>query len=261
MNHLDKILLETRKSVTQLKKTVSIADLEDRINEFSKRSFVENLKRKISQKEIAVIAEIKRSSPSKGVIRENFILEDIAKDYAANGATCLSILTDEPFFGGNIEYLERARKIVKIPILRKDFIIDSFQVTETKASGADCILLIVAALDDHELKDFYDQSKAIDLDVLIEVHNLEELERALKISPELLGINNRNLSSFEVDIQNSIDLLEKIPSDITIISESGILKQSDLKNLSSAGIYGFLIGEKFMRAESPGQDLFELISL
>jgi indole-3-glycerol phosphate synthase len=261
MNHLDKILLETRKSVTQLKKTVSIADLEDRINEFSKRSFVENLKRKISQKEIAVIAEIKRSSPSKGVIRENFILEDIAKDYAANGATCLSILTDEPFFGGNIEYLERARKIVKIPILRKDFIIDSFQVTETKASGADCILLIVAALDDHELKDFYDQSKAIDLDVLIEVHNLEELERALKISPELLGINNRNLSSFEVDIQNSIDLLEKIPSDVTIISESGILKQSDLKNLSSAGIYGFLIGEKFMRAESPGQDLFELISL
>ena len=261
MNHLDKILLETRKSVTQLKKTVSIADLEDRINEFSKRSFVENLKRKISQKEIAVIAEIKRSSPSKGVIRENFILEDIAKDYAANGATCLSILTDEPFFGGNIEYLERARKIVEIPILRKDFIIDSFQVTETKASGADCILLIVAALDDHELKDFYDQSKAIDLDVLIEVHNLEELERALKISPELLGINNRNLSSFEVDIQNSIDLLEKIPSDVTIISESGILKQSDLKNLSSAGIYGFLIGEKFMRADSPGQDLFELISL
>lgn len=261
MNHLDKILLETRKSVTQLKKTVSIADLEDRINEFSKRSFVENLKRKISQKEIAVIAEIKRSSPSKGVIRENFILEDIAKDYAANGATCLSILTDEPFFGGNIEYLERARKIVEIPILRKDFIIDSFQVTETKASGADCILLIVAALDDHELKDFYDQSKAIDLDVLIEVHNLEELERALKISPELLGINNRNLSNFEVDIQNSIDLLEKIPSDVTIISESGILKQSDLKNLSSAGIYGFLIGEKFMRAESPGQDLFELISL
>ena len=261
MNHLDKILLETRKSVTQLKKTLSIADLEDRINEFSKRSFVENLKRKISQKEIAVIAEIKRSSPSKGVIRENFILEDIAKDYAANGATCLSILTDEPFFGGNIEYLERARKIVEIPILRKDFIIDSFQVTETKASGADCILLIVAALDDHELKDFYDQSKAIDLDVLIEVHNLEELERALKISPELLGINNRNLSSFEVDIQNSIDLLEKIPSDVTIISESGILKQSDLKNLSSAGIYGFLIGEKFMRAESPGQDLFELISL
>ena len=261
MNHLDKILLETRKSVTQLKKTVSIADLEDRINEFSKRSFVENLKRKISQKEIAVIAEIKRSSPSKGVIRENFILEDIAKDYAANGATCLSILTDEPFFGGNIEYLERARKIVEIPILRKDFIIDSFQVTETKASGADCILLIVAALDDHELKDFYDQSKAIDLDVLIEVHNLEELERALKISPELLGINNRNLSNFEVDIQNSIDLLEKIPSDVTIISESGILKQSDLKNLSSAGIYGFLIGEKFMRAESPGQDLLELISL
>jgi|TARA_B110000305_G_C19298799_1_gene568058 indole-3-glycerol phosphate synthase len=261
MNHLDKILLETKKSVTQLKKTTSIVDLEDRINEFSKRSFVENLKRKISQKEIAVIAEIKRSSPSKGVIRENFILEDIAKDYAANGATCLSILTDEPFFGGNIEYLERARKIVEIPILRKDFIIDSFQVTETKASGADCILLIVAALDDHELKDFYDQSKAIDLDVLIEVHNLEELERALKISPELLGINNRNLSSFEVDIQNSIDLLEKIPSDVTIISESGILKQSDLKNLSSAGIYGFLIGEKFMRAESPGQDLLELISL
>lgn len=261
MNHLDKILLETRKSVTQLKKTISIAGLEDRINEFSKRCFIETLKRKTSLKEIAVIAEIKRSSPSKGVIRENFILEDIARDYADNGATCLSILTDEPFFGGNIEYVERARKIVKIPILRKDFIIDSFQVTETKARGADCILLIVAALDDHELKDFYDQSKAIDLDVLIEVHNLEELERALKISPELLGINNRNLSSFEVDIQNSIDLMKKIPSDITVISESGISKQPDLKNLSAAGIYGFLIGEKFMRAESPGQDLLELISL
>lgn len=261
MNHLDKILLETRKSVAQLKKTISIAGLEDRINEFSKRCFIETLKRKTSLKEIAVIAEIKRSSPSKGVIRENFILEDIARDYADNGATCLSILTDEPFFGGNIEYVERARNIVKIPILRKDFIIDSFQVTETKARGADCILLIVAALDDHELKDFYDQSKAIDLDVLIEVHNLEELERALKISPELLGINNRNLSSFEVDIQNSIDLMKKIPSDITVISESGISKQPDLKNLSAAGIYGFLIGEKFMRAESPGQDLLELISL
>ena len=219
------------------------------------------MSKKISAQNIAVIAEIKKSSPSKGVIRENFILEDIAKDYSKNGASCLSILTDEPFFNGKIEYVEQARNVVDIPILRKDFIIDDIQISETKAIGADCILLIVAALDDYQLNDFYEHSKNIDLDVLVEVHNFKELERALKISPELLGINNRNLSTFEVDIQNSIELLKEVPDEVTVISESGILNQAHLERLTEAGIYGFLIGEKFMRAESPGQDLAELISL
>ena len=188
-------------------------------------------------------------------------MEDIAKDYSKNGASCLSILTDEPFFNGKIEYVEQARNVVDIPILRKDFIIDDIQISETKAIGADCILLIVAALDDYQLNDFYEHSKNIDLDVLVEVHNFKELERALKISPELLGINNRNLSTFEVDIQNSIELLKEVPDEVTVISESGILNQAHLERLTEAGIYGFLIGEKFMRAESPGQDLAELISL
>lgn len=261
MNHLDKILIEKKISISFLKKNNSISKLEENFNNFSKRNFVEALSKKISAQNIAVIAEIKKSSPSKGVIRENFILEDIAKDYSKNGASCLSILTDEPFFNGKIEYVEQARNVVDIPILRKDFIIDDIQISETKAIGADCILLIVAALDDYQLNDFYAHSKNIDLDVLVEVHNFKELERALKISPELLGINNRNLSTFEVDIQNSIELLKEIPDEVTVISESGILNQEHLKKLTEAGIYGFLIGEKFMRAESPGQDLAELISL
>ena len=261
MNHLDKILIEKKNSISFLKKSSSISKLEENFNNFSKRNFVKVLSKKISAQNIAVIAEIKKSSPSKGVIRENFILEDIAKDYSKNGASCLSILTDEPFFSGKIEYVEQARNVVDIPILRKDFIIDDIQVSETKAIGADCILLIVAALDDYQLNDFYAHSKNIDLDVLVEVHNFKELERALKISPELLGINNRNLSTFEVDIQNSIELLKEIPDEVTVISESGILNQAHLMKLTEAGIYGFLIGEKFMRAESPGQDLAELISL
>ena len=261
MNHLDKILIEKKISISFLKKNNSISKLEENFNNFSKRNFVEALSKKISAQNIAVIAEIKKSSPSKGVIRENFILEDIAKDYFKNGASCLSILTDEPFFNGKIEYVEQARNVVDIPILRKDFIIDDIQISETKAIGADCILLIVAALDDYQLSDFYAHSKNIDLDVLVEVHNFNELERALKISPELLGINNRNLSTFEVDIQNSIELLKEIPDEVTVISESGILNQAHLKKLTEAGIYGFLIGEKFMRAERPGQDLAELISL
>jgi|TARA_B100001094_G_scaffold144276_2_gene139800 indole-3-glycerol phosphate synthase len=261
MNHLDKILIEKKISISFLKKNNSISKLEENFNNFSKRNFVEALSKKISAQNIAVIAEIKKSSPSKGVIRENFILEDIAKDYSKNGASCLSILTDEPFFNGKIEYVEQARNVVDIPILRKDFIIDDIQISETKAIGADCILLIVAALDDYQLNDFYEHSKNIDLDVLVEVHNFKELERALKISPELLGINNRNLSTFEVDIQNSIELLKEVPDEVTVISESGILNQAHLERLTEAGIYGFLIGEKFMRAESPGQDLAELISL
>ncbi|MBV12698.1 MAG: indole-3-glycerol-phosphate synthase [Flavobacteriaceae bacterium] len=261
MNHLDKILIEKKISISFLKKNNSISKLEENFNNFSKRNFVEALSKKISAQNIAVIAEIKKSSPSKGVIRENFILEDIAKDYSKNGASCLSILTEEPFFNGKIEYVEQARNVVDIPILRKDFIIDDIQISETKAIGADCILLIVAALDDYQLNDFYEHSKNIDLDVLVEVHNFKELERALKISPELLGINNRNLSTFEVDIQNSIELLKEVPDEVTVISESGILNQAHLERLTEAGIYGFLIGEKFMRAESPGQDLAELISL
>ena len=260
MNILEKIIEETKNTIQKSKMKKSLHNLEELSEQYTKREFIKSIQNKISLNQSAIIAEIKKASPSKGIIRDEFNPIEIATDYEKNGASCLSVLTDKPFFKGDIDYLDLIRKEVEIPLLRKDFIVDEYQIIETKAFGADCLLLIVAALDKFQLKDFFDYATSINLDVLVEVHNLDELETALTISPNLIGINNRNLSTFEVSIQNSIDLKDNIPETITLISESGINNASDLKILSDAGINGFLIGELFMKQISPGKALKELIS-
>ena len=243
MNILERIIEETKNTIQKSKMKKSLYDLEELSEQYTKREFTKSIQNKISLNQQAIIAEIKKASPSKGIIRDEFNPVEIATDYE-----------------GDIDYLDLIRKEVEIPLLRKDFIVDEYQIIETKAFGADCLLLIVAALDKFQLKDFFDYATSINLDVLVEVHNLDELETALTISPNLLGINNRNLSTFEVSIQNSIDLKDNIPETVTLISESGINNASDLKILSEAGINGFLIGELFMKQISPGKALKELIS-
>jgi len=205
-----------------------------------------------------VIAEIKRASPSKGVIREEFNPVEIAHTYVHHGAACLSILTDTKYFQGCNAYLEDVHKEVDIPILRKDFIVDVSQLIETIQIGADCALLIVAALTSAELTQLYSDAKDLGLDVLIEVHNREELEVALKCEPKLIGINNRNLKTFETSLNNTFELLSHIPEGIQVVSESGIHNKSQVHELQDAGVNAFLVGEAFMREDDPGQALADL---
>ncbi|MDM8569712.1 indole-3-glycerol phosphate synthase TrpC, partial [Thiotrichales bacterium HSG1] len=206
----------------------------------------------------AVIAEIKKASPSKGLLRTNFNPTEIAKSYEQNGAACLSILTDEKFFQGSNEYLSQVHEICPLPILRKDFIIDAYQVYEARVIGADCILLIVAILDDAQLQDLFDLATHLGMDVLVEVHNQKELERALSINMRLIGINNRNLKTFDTDIRTTLNLLEQIPKKHIIVSESGIYTPEDIALLSDVGVHTFLIGEAFMKANDPGAALSQL---
>lgn len=208
----------------------------------------------------AVIAEIKKASPSKGIIRENFSPADIAKSYAENGASCLSVLTDERYFQGHTDFLKQASAACDLPILRKDFMIDPYQVYEAKEMGADAILLIVAALGDPMMQDLEQAAMALGLDVLVEVHNPQELERALQLQTPLLGINNRNLRTFETSLQTTLSMLAQIPKDKIVVSESGIHTPDDIALLREHNVNSFLIGEAFMRAENPGQALSELIS-
>ena len=224
------------------------------------RGFGASVGHKIDAGFAGVIAEIKKASPSKGVIRENFHPAEIAQSYAAHGAACLSVLTDEEFFQGSPAYLQQARAACALPVLRKDFMIDPYQVYQARHWGADCILLIVAALDHGLMREL--EACAIDLgmDVLVEVHNAEELDAALTLKTELLGINNRNLRSFEVSLQNTLDLLPRIPQDKLIITESGIMNRTDVHTMRQANVNGFLVGEAFMRAEQPGVELAKLFS-
>jgi len=208
----------------------------------------------------AVIAEIKKASPSKGVIRENFDPTQIAKSYAHFGAACLSVLTDVDFFQGSDEYLQQARAACNLPVLRKDFMIDPYQVYEARALGADCILLIVACLTDQQLHELCGLSHDLDMDVLVEVHDEQELERALRLPNKLIGINNRNLHTFETTLQTTLSMLDKIPSDYLLVSESGIHTPDDIKLLRENGVNTFLVGEAFMAAEDPGAKLKELFS-
>lgn len=222
------------------------------------RGFVAALEARMHEQRAAVIAEIKKASPSKGVIREQFSPAVIATDYEQCGAACLSVLTDEPFFQGHDDYLDEARNASALPALRKDFMIDAWQIDESRALGADCILLIVSILDDATLKALYKQSVALGMDVLIEVHDRAELERALALSPSLVGINNRDLRTFETDLETTLSLMEMVPADCRIVTESGIHSPEDVERMTAAGIYGFLVGEAFMRAESPGEKLASL---
>ena len=224
------------------------------------RGFYEALNNKSKRKESAVIAEIKKASPSRGVLRKDFNPIDIAKSYESGGATCLSILTDKDFFKGDNQYLINAREAVNIPVLRKDFIIDPYQIYEARAINADCILLIASCLNDIQLKNLSNLAIELSMDVLVEVHDLDELKRALKLNLPMVGINNRNLRTFEVSLQTTIDLLKEINDNSLVITESGILTKQDVELMRVNEIYGYLVGEAFMRQDNPGKALQEIFS-
>jgi indole-3-glycerol phosphate synthase len=232
------------------------ARAEDRRNDI--RDFVGALRARHAQKQPAVIAEIKKASPSKGVIRPEFFPDQIAQSYEQHGAACLSVLTDRDFFQGDSVYLASARAACSLPVLRKDFMIDPYQIFEARTMGADCILLIAAALSDLQLNDFFAVARSLGMAALIEVHNAEELERALRLDSPLIGINNRNLRTFEVNLANTINLLPMISPDRIVITESGILTPADVTRMREHTVETFLVGEAFMREENPGAALQQL---
>ncbi|WP_349431890.1 indole-3-glycerol phosphate synthase TrpC [Methylomarinum sp. Ch1-1] len=222
------------------------------------RGFYRALKDKALAKKPAIIAEIKKASPSKGVIREDFRPVEIAQDYAMNGATCLSVLTDKDYFQGSEVYLQLVHDRCPLPVLRKDFMIDPYQVYEARALGADCILLIVSALTDAQMQELSGLANQLGMDVLVEVHDANEMERALRLDSKLVGVNNRNLRSFETSLQTTLDLMKMVPEDRLLVTESGIHTPDDVKLMTDNGVYAFLVGEAFMRAEHPGQKMREL---
>lgn len=224
------------------------------------RGFVAAMQARIDAGDAAVIAEIKKASPSKGVLREDFRPADIARSYAAGGAACLSVLTDVDFFQGGDACLQQARAACTLPVIRKDFIVDPYQVDEARAIGADCILLIAACLDDAQLHGLNDQAHSLGMDVLIEVHDGDELARALRTGNRLIGINNRNLRTFEVSLQTTLGLLSEIPDERLVVTESGILQPDDVAQMRAQQVHAFLVGEAFMRADDPGARLRELFA-
>ncbi|MFZ4652480.1 MAG: indole-3-glycerol phosphate synthase TrpC [Rubrivivax sp.] len=219
------------------------------------RGFEAALRRKVAAGQAAVIAEVKKASPSKGVLREHFEPAQIARSYETGGAACLSVLTDERFFQGSAAFLQQARAACALPALRKDFIVDPYQVWEARVMGADCILLIAACLEDARMAELEACAHELGLDVLVEVHDGAELERALALRTRLVGINNRNLRTFEVSLQTTLDLLPQVPEDRLLVTESGILARADVQRMRAAGVHAFLVGEAFMRAPEPGQAL------
>ena len=222
------------------------------------RDFAGALRAKLAAGQAAVIAEVKKASPSKGVLREHFVPSEIAASYARHGAACLSVLTDAQFFQGSFAFLEQARAACELPVLRKDFMVDAYQVFEARAMGADCILLIAACLDDVQMAELEAQAHALGMAVLVEVHDGTELERALKLKTPLLGINNRNLRTFEVTLDTTLGLLPRVPADRLLITESGILGPADVQRMRAADVHAFLVGEAFMRAADPGAALASL---
>lgn len=227
---------------------------------FAPRGFERAIREKIAAGHAGVIAEVKKASPSKGVLRENFVPEAIAESYATHGAACLSVLTDVNFFQGHADFLKRARGACDLPALRKDFMIDLYQVYEARSWGADCILLIVAALDPGLMAELEACAHELGMDVLVEVHGPEELDRALRLKTPLLGVNNRNLRTFEVSLDNTLDLLPRMPAERLVVTESGILGPDDVKRMRESDVHAFLVGEAFMRAPDPGVELARLFS-
>ena len=256
---LDKIVAVKHQEVAAAKKRKSLeamrADAESRV---LTRDFVDALRAKIAAGKPAVIAEIKKASPSKGVIREDFIPADIAQSYAEYGAACLSVLTDKQFFQGSVDCLKQARASCQLPVLRKDFMVDPYQIYESRAMGADAILLIAACLQDAELKEMEAIARSMDMAVLVEVHDQAELERALKLKTPLIGINNRNLKTFEVSLDTTLSLRGQVPVDRLLVTESGIHTRDDVLRMGAAGVSAFLVGEAFMRAPEPGLALHAL---
>jgi len=233
------------------------ADAESRV---LTRDFVGAMRSKIASGHAAVIAEVKKASPSKGVLRADFIPADIAQSYAEYGAACLSVLTDVQFFQGSVDYLKQARASCQLPVLRKDFMVDAYQIYESRAMGADAVLLIASCLDDAQLRDFEAIALGLDMAVLVEVHDQAELERALRLKTPLMGINNRNLKTFEVSLDTSLSLRTLVPADRILVTESGIQTRGDVLRLGAAGISAFLVGEAFMRASEPGEALAALFA-
>lgn len=260
-NILDKIVAVKREEVAaaMTKKSLAVvrADAESRV---LTRDFEGALRAKMAAGNAAVIAEIKKASPSKGVLRQEFIPADIAQSYAEHGAACLSVLTDQQFFQGSVDYLKQARASCDLPVLRKDFLIDAYQVYEARAMGADAILLIAACLVDAQMAEMEAVARSLDMAVLVEVHDRAELDRALKLKTPLVGINNRNLKTFEVSLQTTLDMLPAVPADRLLITESGILSADDVKRMREARVNAFLVGEAFMRAAEPGEALAQLFA-
>ncbi|GAB1614794.1 indole-3-glycerol phosphate synthase TrpC [Pseudomonas sp. NGC7] len=257
---LEKIIARKVEEVAERSARVSLAELERLAKAAdAPRGFANALIEQAKRKQPAVIAEVKKASPSKGVIREHFVPAEIAVSYEKGGATCLSVLTDVDYFQGADVYLQEARAAVSLPVIRKDFMIDPYQIVEARALGADCVLLIVSALDDVKMAELAATAKAVGLDVLVEVHDGDELERALKtLDTPLVGVNNRNLHTFEVSLETTLDLLPRIPRDRLAITESGILNRADVELMAINEVYSFLVGEAFMRADQPGLELQRL---
>ncbi|HSV59753.1 MAG TPA: indole-3-glycerol phosphate synthase TrpC [Variovorax sp.] len=260
---LNKIVAVKHEEVAAAKKRASLEavrfDAESRV---LTREFEGALRKKIEAGQAAVIAEVKKTSPSKGVLRADFIPADIAQSYAEGDGTvsaaCLSVLTDKQFFQGGVDYLKQARASCELPVLRKDFMVDAYQIYESRVIGADAILLIAACLDDAQMRDFEAIARTLGMAVLVEVHDEAEMERALKLKTPLIGVNNRNLRTFEVSIDNTLALLPKVPAERLLVTESGIATRADVAKLRAAGVHAFLVGEAFMRAEEPGEALAEL---
>jgi len=258
---LDRIVAVKREEVATARSVRNEASLlADREAWSAPRGFAAAMRVKVDAGLSAVIAEVKKASPSKGVLREHFVPAEIAGSYERHGAACLSVLTDERFFQGSAGYLQQARAACALPVLRKDFIVDAYQVLQARAMGADCILLIVACLGDSEMAALEAQAHALGMDVLVEVHDGEELARALRLKTPLLGINNRNLRTFEVTLDTTLDLLDRVPADRLLVTESGILSREDVMRMRHGGVHAFLVGEAFMRAPDPGQALASLFS-
>jgi indole-3-glycerol phosphate synthase len=258
---LNKIVAVKREEVAEGLKRKSLqamrADAESRV---LTRDFLGAMRAKIAAGQSAVIAEIKKASPSKGVLRQEFIPADIAQSYAQEGAACLSVLTDQQFFQGSNDFLKQARASCDLPALRKDFMVDAYQVYESRVIGADCILLIAACLDDAQMADLEAIARSMDMAVLVEVHDRVELDRALKLKTPLVGINNRNLRSFEVSLETTLDLVHAVPADRLLVTESGIVSPEDVKRMRDAQVHAFLVGEAFMRAADPGLALSTLFA-
>ena len=258
---LQRIVAVKRDEVAQARRRCGLAELQAQAAAASPaRGFAAALRARVEAGHPAVIAEVKKASPSKGVLREHFVPADIARSYESGGAACLSVLTDERFFQGCAAYLQQARESCSLPVLRKDFLIDPYQVVEARAMGADCVLLIAACLDDGLMSELEACATEQGLDVLVEVHDGEELERALRLRTPLIGVNNRNLRTFEVSLDTTIGLLPRVPGDRLLVTESGILARADVQRMRSAGVRAFLVGEAFMRAPDPGQALRELFA-
>ena len=256
---LKTILQRKSEEIAQRSAVTGIQDMTERAARADAvRGFIAAIERRIAGNQSAVIAEIKKASPSKGVLRENFDPAAIARSYQQHGAACLSVLTDKDFFQGSEDFLQQARAACSLPVIRKDFIIDPYQVYEARAINADCILLIVAALDDRGLKQLLDLAHELHMDVLMEVHDELELERALATGARLIGINNRNLRTFETSLSTTIDMLDRIPPDRIVVTESGIHTRQDVQLMRDHDVHAFLVGEAFMKADDPGKKLAEL---